>query len=365
LEAWKKVLVDDSEDGFLASYHARFGCIACHGGVGAVDDMEAAHEGMVRARPVADTCELCHYNISQTYPNSLHLNLEGYMTIFNDRGSPETMSQLMTAFDNHCASCHATCGQCHISRPASTGSGLLKTHNFQGTPPMNTTCTGCHGSRVNDEYKGKNKDADGKKIKADAHFNPGMMACQDCHTGDEMHGVTGEFSHRYDGPEDPSCTQDGCHDDVAPGDGIEQHDEDHLGPVSCQVCHAVQYKNCYGCHVQKSEEGVPFFKIEPSEMTFKIGRNPILSDERPYKYVTVRHVPISRTSFEYYGEDLLPNFDNRPTWTYATPHTIRTDTPQNESCEACHDNKELFLTKDDVLADELEANRDVIVEEIP
>ena len=365
MEAWKKVLVDDSEDGFLASEHARLGCIACHDGTSGVDDMEAAHEGVVRDRDVADTCGLCHADPSEAQATSLHYNLQGYLTVLADRGSEETMPQLTTAFDNHCASCHVTCGQCHVSRPASTGSGLLKGHNFQPKPPMNNTCTGCHGSRVNDEYKGKNEDAEGSNIKADAHFNPRMMACQNCHTGDVMHGMTGEFNHRYDGPQEPSCTQDGCHDTVAPGDGNIQHTEQHLESLSCQVCHAVQYKQCYGCHVQKSDEGVPYFQIEPSEMMFKIGRNPIQSDDRPYKYVPVRHVPIARTSFEYYGEDLLPNFDNRPTWTYATPHTIQRKTPQNESCTSCHKNKGIFLTEDDVAPDELEANRNVIVEKIP
>ena len=359
------MLVDKSEDGFLASYHARFGCITCHGGVGGVEQMEAAHEGMVRNRPLEETCQLCHLDISDANPTSLHTNLAGYITVLEERGSPETMPQLMTAYDNHCASCHTTCGQCHVSRPASTGSGLLKGHAFQKTPPMNNTCTGCHGSRVNDEYKGKNTDADGKKIKADVHFNPGMMACQNCHTGDEMHGITGQFNHRYDGPENPSCTQEGCHETVGPGDGIAQHTGYHVNALSCQVCHAVPYKNCYACHVQKSEEGVPYFKIEPSEMMFKIGRNPIQSAERPYQYVPVRHVPIARDSFAYYGENLLPNFDSRPTWTYATPHTIQRITPQNETCNACHGHAELFLTRDDVDPGELEANRSVIVEEIP
>jgi hypothetical protein len=40
-------------------------------------------------------------------------------------------------------------------------------------------------------------------------------------------------------------------------------------------------------------------------------------------------------------------------------------TPQTESCDACHGNAELFLTADDVLPEELEANKDVIVEEVP
>jgi thiosulfate/3-mercaptopyruvate sulfurtransferase len=100
-------------------------------------------------------------------------------------------------------------------------------------------------------------------------------------------------------------------------------------------------------------------------MTFKIGRNPIQSPERPWEYVTLRHVPIARDSFAYYGEDLLPNFDTLPTWVYATPHNTQRVTPQSSSCDACHGNPEVFLTRDDVREDELETNRSVIVEEVP
>jgi thiosulfate/3-mercaptopyruvate sulfurtransferase len=79
----------------------------------------------------------------------------------------------------------------------------------------------------------------------------------------------------------------------------------------------------------------------------------------------VRHVPIVRDSFAYYGENLLPNFDALPTWKYATPHNIQRNTPQTETCNSCHGNAEFFLTADDVLPEELEANKDVIVEEVP
>jgi thiosulfate/3-mercaptopyruvate sulfurtransferase len=110
---------------------------------------------------------------------------------------------------------------------------------------------------------------------------------------------------------------------------------------------------------------VPFFRIEPSEMAFKIGLNPIQGPDRPWKYVPVRHVPIDPESFAYYGQDLLSNFDALPTWKYATPHNIQRVTPQAESCNACHGSAEFFLTADDVLPEELEANREVIVEDVP
>jgi thiosulfate/3-mercaptopyruvate sulfurtransferase len=179
-----------------------------------------------------------------------------------------------------------------------------------------------------------------------------------------MHGKLGEATHRYDGPPTPGCTDADCHPNVAPGDGIANHTEAHFEALSCQVCHSTTYKNCYSCHVAQ-QDGVPFFQIEPSEMAFKIGLNPIQSPDRPWKYVTVRHVPIDTESFAYYGEDLLPNFDAVPTWKYATPHTIQRNTPQTETCDACHGNADVFLTADDVLPEELEANKSVIVEEVP
>jgi hypothetical protein len=82
--------------------------------------------------------------------------------------------------------------------------------------------------------------------------------------------------------------------------------------------------------------------------------------------VPVRHVPIDPNSFDRYGEDLLVNFLNRPTWTYATPHNIQRNTPQNESCLSCHENDDVFLTPDKVMDSERDgANLNVIVERAP
>ena len=269
------------------------------------------------------------------------------------------MAQIEVMMDNHCQDCHSSCGQCHVSRPTSVGGGLLAGHDFKELPPMNLTCTGCHGSRIQDEYKGKNEG-----VRGDVHWIKGGMPCFSCHTEDEMHGTLGEFNHRYDGPPTPGCTDEGCHADVAPGDGVGLHTDFHLEAMSCQVCHSTTYKNCYGCHVAQ-EDGVAFFKTDPLEMTFKIGLNPRQGPERPWKYVPLRHVPIARDSFEYYGQDLLPNYDALPTWKYATPHNIQRNAPQTETCDACHGNPEFFLTADDVLPDELEANKGVIVPQVP
>jgi len=356
VEAWEKVFVSNEE--FLGSIHGQLGCITCHGGVSGAQGMEA-HEGVVTEPNSVEACGPCHTETVEADQDSLHSDLGGYWTVLTARSSADAMPQLEEMMDNHCTTCHTSCGQCHVSRPTNLGGGLTAGHEFKGIPPMNLTCTGCHGSRVEMEYKGRNEG-----VSADVHWIKAGMPCFDCHSADEMHGAAGEFEHRYDGAPMPSCQDADCHPDVAPGDGVANHTELHFDALSCQVCHSTTYKNCYSCHVAQ-ENGVPFFRIEPSVMDFKIGRNPLQSEERPWAYVPVRHVPIDPESFAYYGEDLLSNFDALPTWKYATPHNIQRNTPQTETCDSCHGNPEVFLTADDVLPEELEANQDVIVEEPP
>jgi thiosulfate/3-mercaptopyruvate sulfurtransferase len=170
--------------------------------------------------------------------------------------------------------------------------------------------------------------------------------------------------HRYEGGQVPACVN--CHEEVTLGeDGIEMH-QMHGERLSCQVCHSVSYTSCDGCHVQVNEDnGNPYFSTEGSYLTFFIGKNPLKSEERPYDYVPVRHIPVSPTSYAYYTGSEMANFGALPTWAYATPHNIQRETPQNESCDACHGNPTIFLTADKVAEGELELNQIVIVDEIP
>lgn len=373
LEPWEKVLVDGLT--YPNTVHGTIPCTDCHGGEQAADK-ETAHTGL-RANPSADPeqfCGKCHPNTVTMAQNSLHSTLAGYWTVLNARSAPEGHEALSTAFGNHCGSCHATCGECHVSQPKGVGGGLIAGHNFNETPSMTRNCTACHGSRVGNEFLGKHEG-----IMADVHFRQGRMSCVDCHSGAEMHGAgdaceqchAGPESgaapppdHRYDGVQSPRC--ESCHASVTiKGSGNAMHDQ-HGGDLSCQVCHSVAYTSCDGCHVAVSETtGNPFYTTGGSYMTFLIGRNVRKSFDRPYDYVPVRHVPIAEDNFDYYGDDLLPNFNALPTWAYTTPHNVQRQTPQNASCDACHGQEALFLTADKVYPEELEANLPVIVDEIP
>jgi thiosulfate/3-mercaptopyruvate sulfurtransferase len=109
------------------------------------------------------------------------------------------------------------------------------------------------------------------------------------------------------------------------------------------------------------QQGDGFFTTEPSWMDFKVGVNPLRSDRHPEKFVTLRHVPIVRDSFKFYGVDDLKGFDGLPTWKMTTPHNIRRKTVQNTHCNACHGNSSLFLMNEDVKEEEKKANKGVMV----
>ncbi len=358
LEPWEKVLVDI--EAFGEDKHSSISCTDCHGGVDTLDK-DGAHTDMV-ADPSAggEQCAACHSDVTDTFETSLHSSLQGYWTAIDARSTPENHPALEEMFGNHCASCHTTCGDCHVSQPNSVGGGLIEGHVFNQTPSMTRNCTACHGSRVGNEYLGKHED-----IKADVHFRQGRMNCMDCHTGTELHGdyttPEGELpAHRYEGDQLPNCRD--CHDTVGAAEDSVQMHQMHSDNLSCQVCHSETYTSCDGCHVAVSEDsGNPFFRTEDTYLSFLIGQNPLQTDERPYEYVPIRHVPVAPTSFEYYGDDLLPNFDALPTWTHATPHNIQLNTPRNESCEACHGSPEFFLTEDKVAPAEINTNQNVIV----
>jgi len=358
LEAWEKVFVGDA---FLVSVHNVQNCIGCHGGVEGVDDKDAAHEGVVRDPVEASerVCGICHVDATEHAVTSLHQNLTGYQTALTARGADFTDPHMEEAFDNHCSDCHTTCGQCHISRPTALGGGLLKGHEVKEVASMKDTCTACHSARVANEYQGKNEGVEGS-----VHWLEEGMSCFDCHDTSQYHGDGTEYAHRYEGAPGVNCLD--CHPEVAPDQSeIEEHII-HADKVACEVCHASgPYKSCYNCHVALDDKGLPYYKTDSSELTFEIGRNPIKSEDRPWDYVLVRHVPVAADTFAFYGDDLLPDFDNVPTWKYATPHNIQRVTAQNESCESCHGNPDLFLTADDVAANEMVANADVIVEQVP
>lgn len=357
MEPWEKVLVSEE---FFINVHGQTTCAACHAGDSSSTDKETAHTGLIAA-PDADpqrTCGNCHSEIVTTSADSLHVSQNGFYQAIYSRSLPENHAALDEMFSDNCQSCHTTCGDCHIAQPDIVGGGLLAGHEIVKTPPMSLTCIACHDSRVGNEYMGKNDELPG-----DLHFRLLLMTCVNCHDGASMHDSEGN-NHRYEGSQSPSC--ESCHDEVGnTSDSVVQH-QIHQDTLSCQVCHSVSYTNCESCHIDVDEStGNANHTLDSTYLTFLIGRNSRQSSDRPYEYVPVRHIPIDPESFADYGNNLLPNYNLLPTWTYATPHNIQRNTPQNESCNSCHGNADIFLTADKIQKGELTANRNVIVENVP
>ena len=359
MEAWEKVFVEDAA--FLTSIHNSQNCIGCHGGVDEATDKDAAHEGVVRD-PTSDpdkVCGSCHSTEVEMASTGLHQNLTGYHTVLEERGADFGNPSMQQGFDNHCATCHASCGQCHVSRPNFTNGGLIAGHEVKEFASMKDTCMACHGARVSIEYKGQNEGVPGS-----VHWLGEGMACYDCHQISDFHGDGSENAYRYGGSPSPRCED--CHaEEISEQSEVLEHTL-HQDKVACSVCHTSgPYKNCYNCHLGVDEKGLPYYTTDDSQMLFKIGRNVLQSEDRPWEYVLVRHVPVEPDTFSFYGDSLLPDFDNVPTWKYATPHNIQRITPQNESCNNCHGNEEIFLTVDDVEPARREANASVIVAQVP
>jgi thiosulfate/3-mercaptopyruvate sulfurtransferase len=339
--------------------HGELGCHECHGGDPNEPDWEKAHKGVTKDPSYpdpSDACGDCHEDIVENYSSSLHVSLSPMKKMIDKRADtePSVYQKVDAAREFHCNSCHSSCGQCHISRPESVGGGLLEGHLFQKRPPMQQVCTACHGSRIGKEYLGKNKG-----FKPDIHKEK-FYKCNKCHTGEEMHGDGKEAANRYEVGNGPACMD--CHDKIydPASDNVKNHWV-HKDQVSCYVCHSQAYKNCSGCHFGKDEKGLKYYKTTGSNLQFKIGLNPLKSPKRPETFVTVRHVPVDQSSFKFYVENGLKNFDRLPTWKMATPHNIRRQTVQNKTCNACHGNSKLFLLAEDVEKKEFNANKIVIV----
>ncbi len=152
LEPQEKVLVSEA---FLESAHGELACIDCHGGDGGADDKESAHAGF-DAHPSENnpqgTCGECHEEIAETASKSLHATLSTFPGILNKRTSATTREAVDKGRERHCASCHASCGSCHVSRPKYVGTGFVDGHVFNARPDPVNQCTACHGSQVGTNF---------------------------------------------------------------------------------------------------------------------------------------------------------------------------------------------------------------------
>jgi hypothetical protein len=328
-------LGDEGYVAFKASGHYGIGCTGCHNGNGKTGDKNEAHSGDWISSPSMahqEKCITCHEDLSNNFITSLHngTGQKRKVTIRAGLAGPEEFDQLpehhKAAYDQKCAICHGTCGNCHIVRPLVAGGGLKDGHNFIKIPDWYSVCVSCHISRGGHAFLGISPEAD-----PDFHRDELEFDCLSCHDGHELHGDGQPVEQRYAYTELPACED--CHGGLETSNNYHSF---HYDDFQCQICHSQDYNNCGACHIK---DGHPDFE---AYMDFKIALN-TLPDLKNYKFALVRRTLAHPDNWVGYGEDLAyTNFDALPTYNYTTPHnslewTTRTNVADGADCSSnCH-----------------------------
>lgn len=333
---------------FLESTHNGPGCEGCHQGDPAAAGKPDAHKGLV-ARPSRNpdaACGACHEKQVADVKTSLHFTVRGEETLMKLR-SAHRWPDVQPVFQQACASCHASCGDCHVSKAKPARGGLMDGHLFVKRASIEDGCGTCHGGRVVPEYLGKNEG-----FPPDVHGQKAKMDCVACHPAAQLHGDGTAYPDRHAVKSKPSCVS--CHPTAkAAGSPIEQHAV-HGDKVNCVVCHATVYRGCENCHVGEGAK---------SSLQFKIGLSS--RPDAPYRYTLLRHVPTVRGMLDPKLKDGMPNYDAAPTWKDTTPHNIQRKTPRTQTCNNCHGNARIFLKATDLTPSEAAANSKVVAPSIP
>jgi hypothetical protein len=359
----------DGYQAFKKTAHYDLGCTYCHNGNNSTSDKETAHSGNFIKHPSSvneEKCGACHNLIVNNFKTSIHQGMgqKRKVAIRSGLGGHEDFDKLpahqIEGYNKNCATCHASCGSCHVVRPVIGGGGLISGHNFNRTPDMVNVCVSCHTSRGGHAFLGV---APGTK--PDVHFTKAGYKCTDCHNMLEMHGDGKAVAQRYEYGRLPECKD--CHTYL---DFTNNYHKAHYDDFNCQMCHSQKYNNCGSCHVGGEGARVA------SYMDFKIGANPIPNLKKGYKFTTVRRTLAAPDNWKSYGVANYPNFNALPTYNYTSPHNIqkwtdRTLVDAGKQCfTKCHIvkegntvlNKELYLFNSNLLDWEKQASASVTVD---
>ncbi len=354
---------------FKASGHYQVGCTGCHNGTDGTSDKQAAHAGNFVAHPSQNpemTCGTCHQTIVDHFKTNLHhgTGQKRKVTIRSGLSGPDEFDKLpehqIEGYNTNCATCHASCGECHIVRPIAGGGGLAKGHQFTKTPDMVNVCVTCHVSRGGHAYLGV---APGTV--PDVHLTQAGFKCIDCHNADELHGDGNKVDQRYAYSKLPKCVD--CHSGVATANTYHAI---HFSTFNCQVCHSQNYNNCGSCHIHAEGARIP------SYLGFKIASNPLPDLKPGMDFALVRRSLAAPDNWEMYGIAQYANFEAFPTYNYTSPHNIlrwttRTQVASGSACSAnCHIrneggvlvNKDLYLFYEDLELWEMGATGPITVD---
>lgn len=357
----------------LMGVHGEQGCLACHKDVAEGQQaLTPAWHTALATDPTADggqVCASCHgQGMVDDFKSSLHFTMNGVAKGLCDRLAQTPNAQ--KTFDDifydpepymGCNTCHATCGQCHVSQPNIAGGGLLNSHQFTKKPSNEKTCNVCHYE--NSEYH----------LEVDVHATDADMSCTDCHTDAiEYHGrplsEMSEGKLYYKGPDttevgliEPNMKRDvvkvrcaQCHDDKVvdhPVKGV-----DHVAQMECVSCHTQPYANCFGCHDGEKPEFVGAWGSgDPDDLNVTLGLS--IPGDVHSKLTTLNHAGMGDGVFGD-GAPVVDttNPETKSMWTSFAAHFVARNPLVSDAakasgsmCDNCHNgNLEMFLKKGDL-----------------
>jgi thiosulfate/3-mercaptopyruvate sulfurtransferase len=359
----------DGYEAYKQSYHYKIPCTDCHNGDGKSNDKTTSHSGDFIAHPSAasdESCGKCHADIVDNFGSSIHNGMGQMRKVALRSGLSgsddfdDLPAHQIEGYNKNCATCHGTCGNCHVVRPKIGGGGLSNGHMFNKTPDMVTVCVSCHSSRGGHAYLGV---ASGTV--PDVHFTSEGYKCIDCHKGSELHGNGEKVEQRYAYSQLPACKD--CHASL---ETSNTYHSVHYSSFDCQVCHSQNYNNCGSCHIHGAGARIPAY------MDYKIAVNPLPDIKQGFELSLVRRTLAAPDNWKEYDVPEYSDFNILPTYNYTTPHNIqkrtaRTTVPEGGACYvSCHIrneggqiiNKNLYLFMENLLEWEVDATSSITVD---
>ncbi len=138
-------------EAFFADIHSKISCVECHCGQ-SPGDTQTPHQGLIADPSVeGESCKGCHEHIVN-YAFILHDTLQSHISTIGERPGTAIIDPELTELnETNYGTRHATCGECHVSRPDRAGEGLLQGHQFVKEPPTSQTCVYCHENSTEGE----------------------------------------------------------------------------------------------------------------------------------------------------------------------------------------------------------------------
>ena len=244
--------------------------------------------GFIKEYEGAENCRVCHRHDGENFATSIHNTWLGIATNITGKEGTATGKRVgvnefcvaITSNEGMCGKCHAgyglpegnisvakiDCLICHAPNYKKTATGPDPSINIsEVTPgitlPTREMCLRCHATAGGGDNRKRGDlelamGASSVSRDLDVHMSANMT-CQDCHTFDEQHHVSGRGMDLRVDDTDTIVSCEGCHNVTEPPHPEGSMYNKHMGRISCTTCHITSYGKVEPVEVARNWE-LPF-----------------------------------------------------------------------------------------------------------